>query len=558
MNKHLLVLDNSVIWADCSQQLKVKSFVMTFLTIGLKASEIRDLGIGIETRIHYQSAPGELVQQCLLLDECRLADTGALAVKTGIFTGRSPKDRYIVSDEKTADNIFWGEVNIALSTENYDRIFKNICDYFENRPSVWIRDAIACADESFQLKIRAISEKPWTDLFIYNMFIRPEESMLKDFLPEWKIYCAPGLQLDAEYCGIRQSNAVVINFSKKTILIAGTGYTGETKKGIFSVLNFLLPLEEQVLSMHCAANMGREGDTALFFGLSGTGKTTLSADPQRMLIGDDEHGWSDRGIFNFEGGCYAKTIDLSPEKEPQIYSAIKPGALLENIVFHPGSDRVDFSAKDITENTRVSYPLHFIDNALIPSVGPQPKNIFFLTCDAFGVLPPISKLSAGQALYHFISGYTAKVAGTETGIIEPKPTFSACFGGPFLPLHPGFYASLLGEKIRNSGATIWLVNTGWTGGAYGVGKRISLKYTRTMISAALDGSLAKQNFRKYGYFGLEIPENCPGLPAEILDPEQTWADKEAYQRQAEMLLSLFTTNFARFEKDIDPSLIELA
>jgi phosphoenolpyruvate carboxykinase (ATP) len=351
-------------------------------------------------------------------------------------------------------------------------------DYLGDKQEVWIRDAYACADPKFRLNIRVINENPWSNLFAYNMFLRPTEEELENFEPEWHIIQAPGFKADPAVDGTRQHNFAMVSFTHKTILIGGTGYTGEMKKGIFSVLNYILPHDKNVLSMHCSANMGKDKDVAVFFGLSGTGKTTLSADPNRKLIGDDEHGWTDTGIFNFEGGCYAKTIDLSEEKEPEIYNAIRPGALVENVQFFPGTKQIDFCNKYITENTRVSYPLDFISNALEPSMAGLPKNIFFLTCDAYGVLPPVSRLTPGQAMYQFISGYTAKVAGTEAGVTEPKSTFSACFGAPFLPLHPGKYAEMLGNKMRRHQVNVWMVNTGWSGGPYGVGKRMKLGYTR--------------------------------------------------------------------------------
>jgi phosphoenolpyruvate carboxykinase (ATP) len=390
------------------------------------------------------------------------------------------------------------------------------------------------------------------------MFLRPQEEELDNFNPNWVILSAPGLKLDPVECGTRQHNAAVVSFKHKTILIAGTGYTGETKKGIFSVLNYILPQNKNVLSMHCSANMGDNGDTALFFGLSGTGKTTLSADPNRKLIGDDEHGWADNGIFNFEGGCYAKTIDLSKEKEPEIYHAIRAGALVENTCFFPGTHKIDFSNKAITENTRVSYPLDYISNALEPSVGGIPKNIFFLTCDAYGVLPPISRLTPAQAMYQFISGYTAKVAGTEAGVTEPKSTFSACFGAPFLPLHPGKYAGMLGEKIRKHHVNVWMINTGWSGGSYGTGKRMKLEYTRAMITAALQGKLNKVEFEEHPVFGMMMPLSCPSVPAGILNPKNTWADKDAYDSTAKNLAKQFIKNFEKYAAGVAEEILAAA
>ena len=474
-----------------------------------------------------------------------LADSGALSIKTGEFTGRSPKDRFIVKDEKTADVVWWGDINIPFEAEKFDQLHGKIIQYLEGK-DVWVRDAYACADTDFRLNLRVVTEYPWSNIFANNMFLRLKESEIADFSPEWQIICAPGFMADPAVDGTRQHNFAILNMTKKMILIGGTGYTGEIKKGIFSVLNFVLPHERNVLSMHCSANIGKDGDTAVFFGLSGTGKTTLSADPNRNLIGDDEHGWAQKSVFNFEGGCYAKTIDLSEEKEPQIWKAIKSGALLENIAFKGESKEVDFNDSSITQNTRVSYPIHHIDNAADPSVGGVPKNIFFLTCDAYGVLPPISKLSAGQAMYHFISGYTAKVAGTEAGITEPQTAFSACFGAPFLPLHPTKYAEMLGNKMGETDVTIWLVNTGWSGGACGTGSRMKLKYTRAMITAALNGALKDVKFNSHPVFGVSMPLTCPNVPDELLDPRNTWADKDAYDQQANALAKAFNDNFEKF------------
>eukprot|EP01137_Pigoraptor_chileana_P001858 Opistho-2@40012 len=450
---------------------------------------LQELGFTQQTTIHYQLSPEELAEQTVLRGQGVLNDTGALCIRTGEFTGRSPKDKFIVKDALTETTVDWNGFNIPIDEKYFHQLKKKLLDYLAAKEEVWVRDAQACADPAHRMNIRVINEHPWSNLFAHNMFLRPAEEELTSFEPEWQIIQAPGFTADPTEDGTRQHNFAVISFTHKTILIGGTGYTGEIKKGIFSVLNFLLPNEKNVLSMHCSANMGKEGDVAVFFGLSGTGKTTLSADPNRKLIGDDEHGWTDKTVFNFEGGCYAKTIDLSEEKEPEIFRAIKPSALVENIHFYPGTRQIDFSSKEITENTRVSYPLGFISNALEPSIGGLPKNIFFLTCDAYGVLPPISRLSAGQAMYQFISGYTAKVAGTEAGVTEPKTTFSACFGAPFLPLHPGKYAAMLGEKMRKHEVNVWMINTGWSGGPYGIGNRMKLSYTRAMITAALEGKL---------------------------------------------------------------------
>lgn len=390
------------------------------------------------------------------------------------------------------------------------------------------------------------------------MFLRPTDDELETFEADWHVISAPGLKLDPVECGTRQHNGAIVSFKHKMILIAGTGYTGEIKKGIFTILNYILPHEKNVLSMHCSANMGDDGDTAIFFGLSGTGKTTLSADPNRKLIGDDEHAWTDDNIFNFEGGCYAKTINLTEEKEPEIFNAIRPGALVENVTFYPGTNKINFDDASITENTRVSYPLNFISNALEPSIGSLPKNIFFLTCDAFGVLPPISKLTPGQAMYQFISGYTAKVAGTEAGVTEPKPTFSACFGAPFLPLHPGKYAHMLGKKMQQHKVNVWMINTGWTGGPVGIGNRMKLKYTRAMITAALEGKLDNAEFSIDPIFGVAIPTLCPDVPSEVLTPKNTWADKTAYEEKAKYLAGLFVKNFEKYADGVSAEVLAAA
>ena len=436
-------------------------------------------------------------------------------------------------------------------------MYQKLTKYLSEK-EIWVRDCYACADSNYRLNIRVINENPWSNLFAYNMFLRPAENELEHFAADWHIIQAPGFKADASVDGTRQHNFAMVSFSKKTILIGGTGYTGEMKKGIFTILNYILPQEKNVLSMHCSANMGKAGDTAIFFGLSGTGKTTLSADPNRSLIGDDEHGWTDETVFNFEGGCYAKTIDLSEEKEPEIFRAIKPGALVENTVFFDGTNKIDFQSKAITENTRVSYPLNYISNALEPSVGKTPKNIFFLTADAYGILPPISKLSPGQAMYQFISGYTAKVAGTEAGVTEPKSTFSACFGAPFLPLHPGKYAEMLGKKMRTHDVKVWMINTGWTGGPYGIGHRMSLKFTRAMITAALEGKLDNVSYEAHPVFGMMIPTECPDVPAEILNPRNTWNDKAAYDAKAKDLASQFIKNFEKYASGVTEEILASA
>jgi phosphoenolpyruvate carboxykinase (ATP) len=527
-------------------------------TIRRPVKSLQKLGISVDTGIHYQLTPAELIEQTVVRGQGVLNDTGALCIRTGEFTGRSPKDKFIVKDSVTESSVDWNNFNIPIEEKYFHQLKKKMLDYLGSKEEIWVRDAYACADPAYRLNIRVINENPWSNLFAYNMFLRPAENELENFEADWHIIQAPGFTADPAVDGTRQHNFAVLSFTHKTILIGGTGYTGEIKKGIFSVLNFILPHDKQVLSMHCSANMGKDGDVAIFFGLSGTGKTTLSADPERKLIGDDEHGWTDSAVFNFEGGCYAKTIDLSEEKEPEIFHAIRPGALVENIHFHPGTRQIDFSNGTITENTRVSYPLDFISNSLEPSIGGLPKNIFFLTCDAYGVLPPISKLSPGQAMYQFISGYTAKVAGTEAGVTEPKSTFSACFGAPFFPLHPGKYAAMLGEKMKKHQVNVWMINTGWSGGPYGIGNRINLNYTRAMITAALKGALDGVSFEPHPVFGMQMPVSCPGVPAEILNPRSTWADTAAYDAKSKDLAVQFVKNFEKYASGVTGEILKAA
>jgi phosphoenolpyruvate carboxykinase (ATP) len=506
---------------------------------------LADLGINVGIA-HWNLSPEELAKKTLELGQGVLNDTGALCVSTGKFTGRSPKDKFTVKDAITEDSVDWGDVNIPFAPEAFDKLYDKVCAYMAGK-EVWVRDAYACADPAYRLNIRVINETPWANLFCNDLFLRPTDAEINTANHDWLILQAPGFQADPATDGTRQGNFTIVNFTRKVILIGGSGYTGEMKKGIFGVLNFVLPHNHKVLSMHCSANEGKDGDVALFFGLSGTGKTTLSADPDRALIGDDEHGWSDTTVFNFEGGCYAKCIDLSEEKEPQIFRAIKPGSLLENIKFVAGTNTVDYADASITENTRAAYPIDFIENSKEPSYGGQPKNIFFLTCDAFGILPPISKLTKAQAMYHFISGYTAKVAGTEVGVTEPQTTFSACFGRVFLPLHPAKYAELLGKKLEeHTDVNVWLINTGWSGGAYGTGSRMKLRYTRSMITAAMKGELNNVGYEAHPVFGVLMPASVPDVPSEILMPRNTWADKEAYDKKANELAKLFVNNFAKY------------
>ena len=516
----------------------------------LKTKSISLINLGIKNAtIRYQLTSDELHAITIEKEQGITSSLGAIAVNTGEFTGRSPKDRFIVKDAVTKDEVWWSDINLPFDSKKFDVLYTKVTDYLSEK-EIFVRDSYACADENYQLSIRVVNEYPWSNMFAHNMFLRPTETELKDFSPEWTVINAPGFKANPEEDGTRQSNFAILNFTKKIALIGGTGYTGEIKKGIFSALNFILPVFKKTLPMHCSANIGKDGDTAIFFGLSGTGKTTLSTDPNRSLIGDDEHGWTaENTVFNFEGGCYAKVINLSQKQEPEIYAAIKKGAILENVVLDK-KGVVDFSDTSITQNTRVSYPIDHIENIQKPSKGKNPKNIFFLTADAFGVLPPISKLTPSQAAYHFISGYTAKVAGTEAGVTEPIPSFSACFGAPFMPLHPTRYAEMLSEKMQEAGVNVWLINTGWSGGQYGVGRRMPLKYTRAMISAVLNGDLGDytyDNYHIHSVFGVAQPRTCPGVPSELLSPRATWNNDAAYYKTAFKLSNAFRINFKQFE-----------
>lgn len=510
--------------------------------------------LGIDTHtLHCQLSPGELVQQTLSLRQGTLSDTGALCVQTGKFTGRSPKDRFIVMDATTRSSVDWGEVNIPFEPDAFDKLYEKVCGYLSSQKEIWVRDSFACADNCYRVNIRVITETPWANLFCHHLFLRPEPGELPFAKTDWLIVHAPGFIASPAEDRTRQENFTILHFTRQIILIGGTAYTGEIKKAIFSILNFVLPYRYKVLSMHCAANEGERGDVALFFGLSGTGKTTLSADPNRRLIGDDEHGWAEGTIFNFEGGCYAKCINLSGEKEPQIFNAIRSGALLENVAFYNGTQQVNFNDDSITENTRAAYPIEFMADAKHLSAGGSPKHIFFLTCDAFGVLPPIGKLTKGQAMFHYISGYTAKIAGTEIGVKEPQPVFSACYGRVFLPLHPVVYAELLGSLLeRHPDINVWLINTGWTGGGYGKGRRISLQYTRAMIGAVMKGELKNAAFYPHEHFGIAIPQHVPGVPDTILNPWLTWHDRNAYDKAANHLAELFLHNFKKYSPKAGP------
>jgi phosphoenolpyruvate carboxykinase (ATP) len=521
-------------------------------TVALAASGIQNVNI-----CNWNLTPQQLMDKAIALGQGEYADNGAIVFDSGEFSGRSPKDRYIVRDSITEKDVNWGDVNLSVTPNVFDALHQEVCKHYEGK-EIYVRDNYVCANEDYKLNVRTINEIPYHNLFVDNMFMRPTDAEKTTMVPDWTIISAPSYKTNAANHGLRQGNFVIVNFTKKMVLIAGTGYAGEMKKSIFSVLNFILPVNQGVLPMHCSANIGKDGDTAVFFGLSGTGKTTLSADPNRDLIGDDEHGWADSGVFNFEGGCYAKCVDLTEEKEPQIWKAIKHGTVLENVKFIAGTNTPNYADISKTENTRAAYPMTHIDNAVNPSIGGVPKNIFFLTCDAFGVLPPISKLTPGQAMYHFISGYTAKVAGTEAGITEPTTTFSACFGAPFLPLHPARYAEMLGSRMRSTGCNVWLINTGWSGGSYGVGSRMKLKYTRAMITAALTGQLNNVNFENHPIFGMAIPTSCPEVPSEILNPKNTWADATAYDAKANDLANKFVNNFSKYASQANEEIMSAA
>lgn len=516
-----------------------------------RLEELRRYGISNPGTVYWNLSAAQLVEKAIALGEGRLSSDGAIVVETGQFTGRSPKDKFSVRDAVTEATIDWGSVNQPVSPVHFDRIFAKVQAYYRGK-DVFIHDACAGADPRYTLPIRVIAEKAYHALFCRNLFLRPSAEELKTHEPEFTIYAAPGCVTDPATDGTRTETAIVVNMSARKILICGTMYAGEMKKSIFGVLNFLLP-DKGVMPMHCSANMGEGGKTAVFFGLSGTGKTTLSADPSRRLIGDDEHGWSDHGVFNFEGGCYAKTIKLSKEKEPEIWNAIRFETLLENVVLDPDSRKPDYDSDALTENTRAAYPIDFIDKAVVPSVGGQPDTIIFLTADAFGVLPPISKLTPEMAMYHFLSGYTAKIAGTERGLgKEPVAAFSTCFGEPFMPRPPKVYARLLGDRIQKQNAKCWLVNTGWAGGPYGVGERMSLKYTRAMVNAAVEGKLEGVACVPDPVFQVLVPKSVPGVPAEVLDARGMWKDPAAYDAAAKHLAGLFGKNFERFgEMDAD-------
>jgi len=498
----------------------------------------------------------QLIEHALQRREGSLADNGALIVRTGQFTGRSPKDKFIVRDEVTASTVQWGAVNQPMTEAHFERLYARMAKFWQGH-DIYVQDCHVGADAEFGMPVRVVTQLAWHNLFARQLFIRRDPTDTREHAPQFTILFAPEFQADPDEEGTHSETAIVINFKKRVVLICGTSYAGEMKKSAFSIMNFLLPAQG-VFPMHCSANVGPAGDVALFFGLSGTGKTTLSADPRRRLIGDDEHGWSDRGVFNFEGGCYAKCIRLSRENEPQIWNAIRFGTVLENVALDARSRRLDFDSDEITENTRAAYPLDFIENAVVPSVSGHPSNVIFLTADAFGVLPPIARLSPEQAMYHFLSGYTAKVAGTERGLgREPQATFSACFGSPFLPRPAATYASLLGEKLRRHRAACWLVNTGWVGGPFGVGSRMKLSHTRAMLNAALSGELAGVPAETHPVFRVAVPKSCPGVPAQFLDARGMWPNREAYDHAAHDLAARFNRNFEKFG-GVAPEIVEAA
>jgi phosphoenolpyruvate carboxykinase (ATP) len=497
-----------------------------------------------EGRTHFNLSPAQLVEYSLRRNEARMAANGAIDASTN-RTGRSPKDKFLVKDDTTRNSVNWGAVNLPFDAEKFDALYDRVMEHLRGR-ELFVQDLFCGADPAYRMPVRIVNEYAWHNLFVHQLFIRPTAAELKKHHPDFTVVCAPEFQSIPSRDGVNSEVFIVVNFTRRTVLIGGTSYAGEMKKSIFGIMNFLLP-QRNVFPMHCSANVGRNGVSALFFGLSGTGKTTLSTDPSRDLIGDDEHGWSANGIFNFEGGCYAKCIKLSRKNEPQIWDAIRFGCVLENVALDSDTRIPDYNDDTKTENSRAAYPMNYIENALIPGIGGHPKNVVFLTADAFGVLPPISRLTPEQAMYHFLSGYTAKVAGTEAGLKEPTATFSTCFGAPFMPLPPKVYAEMLGRRLREHNAQCWLVNTGWQGGAYGVGKRMEIPFTRAMVDAAVEGELIKEEFEIEPAFGFSIPKQCHGVPSHIFNPRNAWTDKAAYDKAAEDLRNRFAKNFENFD-----------
>ena len=512
-------------------------------------------GVQTSKPVHFNLSAAALYEHAIRRHEGILAQEGPLVCRTGAHTGRSPNDKFVVKEPSSDGQVWWGKVNRPIDAAQFDVLRRDIITHLKGR-ELFVQDLYAGADPEYRLPVRFIQELAWQNLFVRNLFIVPPAADLAGFQPQFTVLTAPTFKADPARHGTRSDVGIVVNFASREVLICGSSYAGENKKSIFSVLNYLLPLRG-VLSMHCSANVGPNNDTALFFGLSGTGKTTLSSDPERQLIGDDEHGWSDQGVFNFEGGCYAKTIRLSAEAEPQIFATTRRfGTLLENVAIDPVTRALNLDDASLTENTRAAYPIEFIDNAVLSGTGGHPQNIVMLTADAYGVLPPIARLSAEGAMYHYLSGYTAKVAGTEKGVTEPSATFSTCFGAPFLPLNPNVYAKQLGERIAKHNSRVWLVNTGWTGGPHGVGSRMKIAYTRAMIRAALAGQLDHVSYQRHPVFNIEVPTTCPDVPEAVLDPRGTWADKAAYDQQASKLARMFVENFKTNFADADPKVAE--
>ena len=503
---------------------------------------LEQLGILNPKAVYRNLEPAQLVEHALRRGEGQLSNTGALCVRTGKYTGRSPNDKFIVDSEGVHDDIAWGKINVPTTQAVFDALYEKMVAYLQNR-EIFVFDGFAGADSRHTKAFRIVNELASQNLFIHQLLLRPTAEQLADYKADFTIICVPGFKCDPQRDHTHSEAAIMIDYEKKLVLIAGSQYAGEIKKSVFSVMNYLMP-KEGVFPMHCSANIGKDGDSAIFFGLSGTGKTTLSADPNRKLIGDDEHGWADESVFNFEGGCYAKCIDLTEESEPEIYCAIRFGALVENVIVDPETRRPDYADSSLTENTRVGYPVDYIPNAAIPGVCATPKTVIFLTADAYGVLPPISRLDEKQAMYYFVSGFTSKLAGTERGITSPVPTFSTCFGAPFMPLDPSVYAKMLAEKVAKSGAKVYLVNTGWNG----TGKRMKLSYTRAMVTAALNGELEKAEFVTDPYFGVAVPTSCPNVPEELMIPANTWKDKAAYEAKAKELARSFVENFKKYNK----------
>ncbi len=503
---------------------------------------LEQLGILNPKAVYRNLEPAQLVEHALRRGEGQLSNTGALCVRTGKYTGRSPNDKFIVDSEGVHDDIAWGKINVPTTQAVFDALYEKMVAYLQNR-EIFVFDGFAGADSRHTKAFRIVNELASQNLFIHQLLLRPTAEQLADYKADFTIICVPGFKCDPQRDHTHSEAAIMIDYEKKLVLIAGSQYAGEIKKSVFSVMNYLMP-KEGVFPMHCSANIGKDGDSASFFGLSGTGTTTRSADPNRKLLGDDEHGWADESVFNFEGGCYAKCIDLTEESEPEIYRAIRFGALVENVIVDPETRRPDYADSSLTENTRVGYPVDYIPNAAIPGVCATPKTVIFLTADAYGVLPPISRLDEKQAMYYFVSGFTSKLAGTERGITSPVPTFSTCFGAPFMPLDPSVYAKMLAEKVAKSGAKVYLVNTGWNG----TGKRMKLSYTRAMVTAALNGELEKAEFVTDPYFGVAVPTSCPNVPEELMIPANTWKDKAAYEAKAKELARSFVENFKKYNK----------